>query len=401
MPDAKAVAAPRRHAGGLGTALAATTAAQSLATLTVFMLPVLAPFAARDLGAQPHWLGWQVACIYLAASITSLLSAGVLRRLGPARCTQLALAAAGLACLLMVTGLAGAILGSFLIGVGYGLTNPAASQVLARLATPARRNRVFAIKQTGVPIGGALAGALLPGLAGTLGWRPAVLLVGVVLLGAALGFGVFHRHWDGDRNPRFPIAAGATGGLIALRTRPGLPVLALISAAFSGFQLALGSYTVTMLVEEAGWAPVAAGLVAAVSQGVGIGARIAWGVVADWWRSGMKTLAAIGALTSLGGALLPPALAGPEVPLVALLCLLGTCAAGWNGLLLAEAARLAAPGKAGDAAGGVLAVAFAGVVVGPSLFGLAESVTGSYALAFGLLALLPGMGAILAWRSAR
>ncbi|MFC7688944.1 hypothetical protein ACFQY5_04155 [Paeniroseomonas aquatica] len=115
----------------------------------------------------------------------------------------------------------------------------------------------------------------------------------------------------------------------------------------------------------------------------------------------MKTLAAIGVLTSLGGALLPPALAGPEVPLVALLCLLGTCAAGWNGLLLAEAARLAAPGKAGDAAGGVLAVAFAGVVVGPSLFGLAVALTGSYALAFGLLALLPGMGAILAWRSAR
>ena len=117
-----------------------------------------------------------------------MFSGGALRRYGPARCTQIALAAAGIACLLMVTaGLAGAVLGSFLIGLGYGLTNPAASQVLARLTPPERRNRVFAIKQTGVPIGGALAGALLPGLALSCGWRGTVAGVGAVLLLAVLG----------------------------------------------------------------------------------------------------------------------------------------------------------------------------------------------------------------------
>lgn len=387
--------------GGLGAALAATTAAQSLATLAVFTLPVLAPFAARDLGAEPHWLGWQVACVYAAASAASMFSGGVLRRFGPARCTQIALAAGALACLLIVTaGLAGAVIGSFLIGMGYGLMNPSASQVLARLTPPARRNRVFAIKQTGVPIGGALAGALLPGLAETIGWRGAMLVTGAALAMAGLGCGAFRRHWDGEREPDFPIGAGAGGGIVALRTRPGLGALAVISGLFSGFQLALGSYIVTMLVEEGAWTPVAAGFVASASQAVGIGARIAWGVVADWWRSGLKTLAAIGVCTCLGGALLPLALAGPGVLIVLLLCLLGTCAAGWNGLLLAEAARLAAPGKAGDAAGGVLSVAFFGVVVGPSLFGAAVAVTHSYATAFGLLAVFPGIGAVIAWRSA-
>src|ERR1700750_106060 len=102
-----------RAAGGLTAALVATTAAQALATLTVFVLPVLAPMAARDLGAAPHWVGWQVACIYLAASATSFLSAGARRRWGRARGTQIALAAAALACAMMVgLGLAGAVLGS-------------------------------------------------------------------------------------------------------------------------------------------------------------------------------------------------------------------------------------------------------------------------------------------------
>jgi hypothetical protein len=68
---------------------------------------------------------------------------------------------------------------------------------------------------------------------------------------------------------------------------------------------------------------------------------------------------------------------------------------------MAESARMAAPGKVGDAAGGVLAVAFAGVVVGPSILALVVGAVGSYSLAFGLLALLPLAGMVIAWRTAR
>ena len=80
---------------------------------------------------------------------------------------------------------------------------------------------------------------------------------------------------------------------------------------------------------------------------------------------------------------------------------LGGSAAGWNGVLLAEAVRLAAPGRAGDAAGGVLAVAFAGVVVGPSLLGGVVGAAGSYALGFAVLAGLPALGAAIAWNNSR
>ncbi len=46
--------------GGLAAALAATTGAQALATLAVFVLPVLAPAAAPDLGVPARWVGYQV-----------------------------------------------------------------------------------------------------------------------------------------------------------------------------------------------------------------------------------------------------------------------------------------------------------------------------------------------------
>ena len=149
----------------------------------------------------------------------------------------------------------------------------------------------------------------------------------VLLLGAA-SFGIFHRAWAAERDPRTRLAAGMGGGLRALREQRGMAGLAAISALYSGFQLALGAYTVTMLVEEFAWTPVAAGFVAAVTQAVGAAARLFWGLVADVWRDGMRTLAAIGAITVACGLLLPLALPWPEMAVIGLFGVLGGSAAG-------------------------------------------------------------------------
>jgi hypothetical protein len=113
-------------------------------------------------------------------------------------------------------------------------------------------------------------------------------------------------------------------------------------------------------------------------------------------------LAGIGAGTAAAAAALPLAAGGwPAAAVLGLLCALGACAAGWNGVLVAEAVRLAPAGEAGAAAGGVLAAAFAGVVAGPSVFALAVAWVGSYAAAFAALAVLPLLGAVIAWRAHR
>jgi hypothetical protein len=45
----------------------------------------------------------------------------------------------------------------------------------------------FSIKQTGVPAGAALAGAMLPGVALALGWRAAFVLVALAGFAIAAG----------------------------------------------------------------------------------------------------------------------------------------------------------------------------------------------------------------------
>jgi len=390
------------HLAGLGAALFATTTCQALATLAVFVLPVLAPAVTRDLGVPPHLIGWQVAVVYVFASLGSGLSSGLLARWGPARTTQAALLAAMGGCLLIATAsLPAILLGSALIGSGYGQTNPAAAQVLSRLSAPARRNLVFAVKQTGVPLGAALAGLLLPSLALLLGWRATAGLVAAALALAALALSAFRRFWDAERDPAAPLRAGTGSALAELRTSPGLVALAVTGALFAAIQLALGAYAVTMLVEEFHWGPVAAGAAAALVQVAGAVARLCWALLADRWHAGLPVLAVIGLGSAGAAALLPLAVPWPVPAALVLIAILGFCAAGWNGVLIAEAARMAPPGRAGAATGGVLACTFAGVVAGPSLFALMVGLLGGYSMAFAATAVLPLVGAAVAWHAHR
>ena len=383
---------------GLAAALVATTGAQALSTLAVYVLPILAPAAARDLGVAPGLIGMQVALVYGTAALVSVASGRALVRLGPARCTQLALAAgAAGAAALAFGGLLGVAIGSVMLGIGYGLTTPAATQVLARLTPATRRNLVFSVKQMGVPIGGALAGLLLPTLALVAGWRGAALCVATTLLLAAAALLPFCRSWDAargaaDGQPRL-------GTIQALRAGRGLPAIAVMGASFSAVQLSLGAFAVTTLVGEFGWSVVAAGAAAAAVQASGAVARVVLAMLADHIRAGLPMLAAIGFGTAAAALAMPFALHWPDAMVLLLLCVFGTCSAGWTGIAMAEVARLAPPGAAGAAAGGVMAVTYVGVVVGPSLFAGATALVGSYTAAFAMLSVLPLLGAGVALRA--
>ncbi|MBX9701682.1 MAG: MFS transporter, partial [Acetobacteraceae bacterium] len=117
--------------------------------------------------------------------------------------------------------------------------------------------------------------------------------------------------------------------------------------------------------------------------------------------AGLLVLAVIGAGSATGAALLPLAVHWPVLSVLGLIAVLGFCAAGWNGVLIAEAARLAPAGRTGAATGGVLAFTFGGVVAGPSLFALIIDLAGRYSLAFAWLAVLPLAGGAIAWAAHR
>jgi predicted MFS family arabinose efflux permease len=132
----------------------------------------------------------------------------------------------------------------------------------------------------------------------------------------------------------------------------------------------------------------------------GVAGRIGWGVVADRWLAPRATLATIGLAAAALALVL--ALAQPtwRIPAVALVCaLLGATAIGWNGVQLAEVARVAPPGAAGAVTGAVGFVNFGGIVLGPPLFGAIASASGSYRASFAVLALVSAITATWLLRS--
>jgi MFS family permease len=372
--------------------LAATLAIQALTAMATIAVPVLAPAASAELGLSASLIGVYVALVYLGSMIASAASADLIRRLGAIRFSQycLVLCAAGLA--LLTLGSTPALVASALVlGLGYGPITPASSHILARTTPPHMMSFVFSIKQTGVPLGGALAGALVPPLVLLGGWRLAAIAVAALCVLTAIAAQPIRAENDADRDPARPISPrGPVRALALVATEPSVRRLALCSFFFSALQLCLTTYLVTYLTAHLGYSLVSAGLMLSVATSAGIVGRIAWGALADRSARPAAVLGALGCAMAIAAA--ATALSSPDWPrgLMAVVCaIFGGTAIGWNGVYIAEVAREAPPGKAVEATGGALFFTFFGVLVTPPLFAAIVAASGSYALAFAAVAAAP------------
>src|SRR5262249_21042328 len=90
---------------------------------------------------------------------------------------------------------------SFLVGIGYGPSAPAGSDVLLRHSPAHRRSLIFSLKQAGVPLGGVLSGLTLPALYAAAGLPIAMVLVALIPLATILLAQPVRRQVDAERNP--------------------------------------------------------------------------------------------------------------------------------------------------------------------------------------------------------
>jgi MFS family permease len=390
----------------VGPVLAVTTATQALSTLGALALAAVAPSAARDLGVSPALIGYQVGLVFFGAMLSASIAGGLVMRHGPVRTSQLSLALIASGCLVSTAGtLSALVAGAFAMGLGYGIPNPAASQLLARVPSQRRMNLLFSIKQTGVPIGGVLSGVLVPPLTLALGWQAALAICALLLAALAVTIGTVRREWDTERREGVPVFASALQSVALVWRHKPLRWLAGASFLYSGVQLCLTGFLVTYLVGDIGLTLVVAGTVLSTTHAAGAAGRLAWGWLADRLGSGGLALILNGACAA-AGALLTAAIA-PHWPLAAVIAAsaaFGFCAMGWNGVYIAVIARQSPPGSIGLATGGSLSVTYAGVIVTPPAFAaLHDHFALSYGSAFALLSLVTALGiacVVLARRAA-
>ncbi|MDP1839283.1 MAG: MFS transporter [Reyranella sp.] len=361
--------------------VASMLAIQVMVSISVLSLSVMMPAVAKDLAIDPKLVGIFTAVIYAVAAVMALVAAEPIVRLGAVRVCQAALlmAAVGLALNAMAL-VAATVLAVAFIGAAQGPINPASAHVLAQRVPREWFGMVFSIKQTGVPIGFALAGLIFPFLLGWVGWQGASL----VAAGAAVLAAFLIEPLRASLDVVAATSRPQTGILRSVRFVLGhaqLRVLGWSAFVYVVAQHTFTFYLVTYLYEHCGLSIARAGFVLAASQLVGTGVRLLSGGIGDRVPR-MQLLGWTGVLMTVG--CVATGLLEADTPfwlITLVIVAYGAVVISWNGTSQAEFAHLAPQGEAAAVTAVQTALAFSGAVFGPPIFALIAAVA-SYRMAF-------------------
>ena len=368
----------------------ALTFSHSMAAMAMMVLPAVAPLVAHEYGIDASLVGYQISIVSVGLLITLLAVGNLSRRLGGCRTNQIGHSLVGLGLALMLLPSAVFLLpGSLVIGLGFGLLAPSASALLIRFAPPARRNFVFSVHQTSIPLGGMVAALGAPVVALEFGWRAAFAAAVLLVIAAVLLMQVGRARWDDDRVAGSRVlAANPFAGFVANWHEPRLRRLSLAGFSFCWAQFCVSAYTVVSCVEALGMSLIAAGTVLMTVQVSNALGRMIAGWIADRLGSAARVLAVMGwamLAVSIGFLWLAPA--WPLALTYVMFAALGITSGAWAGILLAEVGHLAPPGHVGAVVSGTLVYVNLGKFAGPAAFAALYAATHSYGAGFALIAL--------------
>jgi sugar phosphate permease len=372
--------------------LAAGTLAQTGFTTVSVGLPALAPALRSDYGLTLGETGVVLGAVGIGMLLT-LLPWGLLAdRLGERTIIAIGLLGAG-ACL-VAAGFSEsypALVGWLAASGAFGASvNAASGRAVMAWFDADERGFALGIRQTAIPIGGAVGAVALPWLASGGDTLPAfIALAAGAAIGAIAAIALLREAPGVAPAP----ATGLRGPLRDL----GMWLLAGGSSLYLLAQLAIGSFVVLFLHDYRG---VSANRAAAVFAGInviGIATRIAAGRWSDRTGSRLRPMRSIGALLAIAMAIATALLDAPLGLLVPALVVAGVLGISWNGLSFTAAAESAGLARSGAALGfqqtmlGVVAAAF------PPAFAAVVTAS-SWRTAFALCVLGPVLGLAALWR---
>lgn len=325
--------------------------------------------------------------LYIGAILMSLPGGWITDRLGVKKTIVFSLIFSG-----FFVGLLGltwsylaAVFFTFLVGLGYGMSNPPTTKGIMVLASDENRGLAMSAKQTGVPIAGGLAAAILPPLALLISWKFTFALAGAAVLFSGLLSQVLYQSAK-EKNP-------ISKTLVEENSRRRLPeilrnrnmILLSVAGAFCALvQTSLFTYTILYLKDAKGFELIRAAFCLTLMNGGGILGRVVWGIMSDRLFGGSRKiiLQLLVSLIFLITLVLGFDFSLPPLALIFILFILGASAIGWNGVYHAFIGEISGKEMAGRATGLAMAIVFVGGVAGPILFGKIVDAFHSYQAAW-------------------
>jgi MFS family permease len=377
----------------LAAAVCATLLVQTAISFLIACVPVLAPVISTSRDANVDLIAFYGPITYLVAFLASFQVPKLLQALGGYGLGLLCVGVSAIGLLfLLPQAIAFAIAVPIAAGMATGAMNPASVEVLGPRTTPSNAALILSIKQTGVPLGVMIAGALAPAMAVHVGLQAAILYFVAASAVLLVGLAPLARWLNGEAKAPLKGPYRPLGPAKELLTLPRMKEVALVGAVFCGMQVAFRSFFIIYLVRDLNMNLVTAGLAFSLSQIAGMIGQIGWALVADRFLDIRQTLGTIGFL--IGGAAIITAWlvdgsASAWIMIVAIV--FGATVAGFMPVLFGEIARRAPAGQAGALTAGLNLFLIGGSIAGPLIFGAIAYCFG-YSVAF----FVTGLGTCLA-----
>jgi sugar phosphate permease len=276
-----------------------------------------------------------------------------------------------------------------LVGVGAlgASVNAASGRAIMAWFPASELGTALGIRQTAIPIGGALGAALLPVLASTGGTRLAFLfLAGACVVGAAVAATFVRGGTGGEHEPELADVSRPLHD-------PRMWLLGTGAGLYLTAQIGITGFVVLFLHEHRHVSIHAAAALLATINVLAIAARIGSGRLSDRLGSRLRPLRSIGVALALSTAGVAAATDGPLALVVPLFLVAGVLSMAWNGLAYAAAAEAAGSARTGAALG--FQQTLLGVVVAGAPPLVAVVAAHSWRLAFVLAAAGPALGVVI------
>ena len=321
--------------------------AQASFSALLIGLPVLAPALRDRYDLSLSQVGLALSSVWIGPILT-LLPWGLLAdRIGER--FVLASGLAGCGVLEAAAGWAGSFVTLVaLLGVAGGMgasVNAASGRAVMQWFSASQRGFALGVRQTAIPLGGAVAALALPAVNDAGGLKAAFGFLGAVCIVSAVVAVVAVRE---AARPEIELEAEDVEW--TLRDRR-LWLLSAGSSLYLFAQIALTSFFVLFLHDEHGLGAGEAAVALAVMQIGAVITRISAGRISDSLRARIRPLRWIG-LASSAGVLLTAVLTNAPVAIVVpVMVVAGAVSMAWNGLSVTAAAELAGIRRSGAAIG--------------------------------------------------
>jgi len=285
------------------------------------------------------------------------------------------------------------------VGIWYGSAQTGGSTAIVKWFPDKHRGLAIGIRQTGIPIGGALASVILTYMYHHYNLTSVHLVQGLVAIAGGLIFLLIYQE------PKNHIAAVASSvtfkeKMSAIKNNKELYPIYIVGIVMMTLQMILVAHFMSYLHQEGDYSLTEAGQYLSLVLLGGMIGRVAIAWISDQFFAQKREHLLIMVMASavIFTVLLPFIL--QEKILMLLFCfLLGFVALGWYSLYIACVTERSNPHYVALTVSAALTLNQLFIVIAPSLFGFMVTVFSSYQLAMDIVAIFIALGAVNLFRS--